>query len=51
MGIPGLEWQTRGRFRMVLAARRDVYGFLFSVRRVLINRSPCHSHAARLVLG
>ena len=31
--------------------RRDVYGFLFSVRRVFMNRSPCHSPAARFVLG
>jgi hypothetical protein len=35
---------------MVLA-RRDAYGFLFSVRRAFINRLLCHSHGARFVLG
>jgi hypothetical protein len=49
MGIPGFDWQARGNFRMFLACR-DVYGFLFSVRRVFINRSPRHSDAARLAL-
>ncbi|HEV7222393.1 MAG TPA: hypothetical protein VGN42_06795 [Pirellulales bacterium] len=44
------EWQSRDNFRMFLA-RRDGYGFLFSVRRAFINRSACHSHAARLGLG
>jgi hypothetical protein len=45
LGIPGFEWQTCGNFRMFLA-RRDVYGFLFSARRVFIIHSPRHFHAA-----
>ncbi|HXT57705.1 MAG TPA: hypothetical protein VN699_03680 [Pirellulales bacterium] len=28
----------------MFSARRDAYGFLFSVRRVLMNRSPGGSH-------
>jgi len=31
----GLEWRTRGNI-LIFLARRDVYGFLFSVGRVLL---------------
>jgi len=40
MGIPSFDWQKSRMF----VAGRDVYGFLFSVRRVFMVRSTCHSH-------